>query len=73
MAAPERFAETSDSFPLHRGRRPYMARKSPAVAPPEGSAYRDAADAHLRGAGPPPLTDAGIGLGQIPHCGEPLT
>ena len=25
MAAPERFAETSDSFPLHRGRRPYMA------------------------------------------------
>src|SRR5271165_3842495 len=24
MAAPERFAETSDSFPLHRGRRPYM-------------------------------------------------
>jgi hypothetical protein len=26
MAAPERFAKTSDSFPLHRGRRPYMAR-----------------------------------------------
>src|SRR5215475_1404993 len=26
MAAPERFAETSDSFPLHRGRRPYMMR-----------------------------------------------
>jgi hypothetical protein len=26
MAAPERFAETSDSFPLHRGRRPYMHR-----------------------------------------------
>jgi hypothetical protein len=26
MAAPERFAETSDSFSLHRGRRPYMAR-----------------------------------------------
>src|SRR5215510_14499347 len=26
MAAPERFAETSDSFPLHRGCRPYMAR-----------------------------------------------
>ena len=25
MAAPERFAETSDSFPLQRGRRPYMA------------------------------------------------
>jgi len=25
MAAPERFAKTSDSFPLHRGRRPYMA------------------------------------------------
>jgi hypothetical protein len=25
MAAPERFAETSDSFSLHRGRRPYMA------------------------------------------------
>ena len=25
MAAPERFANTSDSFPLHRGRRPYMA------------------------------------------------
>jgi hypothetical protein len=25
MAAPERFAERSDSFPLHRGRRPYMA------------------------------------------------
>ncbi len=24
MAAPERFAEPSDSFPLHRGRRPYM-------------------------------------------------
>jgi len=24
MAAPERFAKTSDSFPLHRGRRPYM-------------------------------------------------
>src|ERR1700680_4228332 len=24
MAAPERFAETSNSFPLHRGRRPYM-------------------------------------------------
>src|SRR5262245_62426167 len=28
MAAPERFAETSDSFPLHRGRRPYMALSS---------------------------------------------
>jgi hypothetical protein len=28
MAAPERFAETPDSFPLHRGRRPYMALKS---------------------------------------------
>jgi hypothetical protein len=26
MAAPERFAKRSDSFPLHRGRRPYMAR-----------------------------------------------
>ena len=25
MAAPERFAKASDSFPLHRGRRPYMA------------------------------------------------
>jgi hypothetical protein len=25
MVAPERFAETSDSFSLHRGRRPYMA------------------------------------------------
>src|SRR6516225_6666904 len=25
MAAPERFAKRSDSFPLHRGRRPYMA------------------------------------------------
>src|SRR5215831_12326381 len=25
MPAPERFAEASDSFPLHRGRRPYMA------------------------------------------------
>jgi hypothetical protein len=25
MAAPERFADTPDSFPLHRGRRPYMA------------------------------------------------
>ena len=25
MAAPEQFAETSNSFPLHRGRRPYMA------------------------------------------------
>jgi hypothetical protein len=25
MAAPERFAKKSDSFPLHRGRRPYMA------------------------------------------------
>src|ERR1700730_3476477 len=24
MAAPERFAKKSDSFPLHRGRRPYM-------------------------------------------------
>jgi hypothetical protein len=24
MAAPERFAERSDSFPLHCGRRPYM-------------------------------------------------
>ena len=24
MAAPERFADTPDSFPLHRGRRPYM-------------------------------------------------
>src|ERR1700731_3989795 len=24
MAAPERFAQKSDSFPLHRGRRPYM-------------------------------------------------
>jgi len=27
MAAPERFADTPDSFPLHRGRRPYMARR----------------------------------------------
>ena len=26
MAAPERFAEPSNSFPLHRGRRPYMHR-----------------------------------------------
>src|SRR5262245_10232238 len=26
MAAPERFAKTSDSFLLHCGRRPYMAR-----------------------------------------------
>ena len=26
MAAPERFADTPDSFPLHRGRRPYMRR-----------------------------------------------
>jgi hypothetical protein len=25
MAAPERFAKASDSFPLHGGRRPYMA------------------------------------------------
>src|SRR5262245_35890079 len=33
MAAPERFAETSDSFPLHRGRRPYMARTRRADAP----------------------------------------
>src|SRR3984893_14119473 len=24
IAAPERFAKKSDSFPLHRGRRPYM-------------------------------------------------
>ena len=24
MAAPERFADTPDSFPLHRGRRPYI-------------------------------------------------
>jgi transposase len=29
MAAPVSFRERSDSFPLHRGRRPYMARKSP--------------------------------------------
>jgi hypothetical protein len=29
MAAPERFADTPDSFPLHRGRRPYMARLGP--------------------------------------------
>src|SRR3984893_9685029 len=28
MAAPERFAKKSDSFPLHRGRRPYMALRS---------------------------------------------
>jgi hypothetical protein len=28
MAAPERFAEASDSFPLHRGRRPYMAQRA---------------------------------------------
>jgi hypothetical protein len=34
MAAPERFAETSDSFPLHRGRRPYMTQKS--GHPPKG-------------------------------------
>jgi hypothetical protein len=27
MAALERFAETSDSFPLHRGRRPYIAHR----------------------------------------------
>jgi len=27
MAAPERFADTPDSFPLHRGRRPYMVAK----------------------------------------------
>ena len=25
MAAPERFAQTAHSFPLHRARRPYMA------------------------------------------------
>src|ERR1700738_5407644 len=25
MAAPERFAKKSDSFPLHRGRRPYTS------------------------------------------------
>jgi hypothetical protein len=35
MAAPVSFRERSDSFPLHRGRRPYMALKSPAVEPPE--------------------------------------
>jgi hypothetical protein len=29
MAAPERFAERSDSFLLHRGRRPYMALMRP--------------------------------------------
>src|SRR5262249_42851211 len=29
MAAPERFAKRSDSFPLHRGRRPYMALLGP--------------------------------------------
>ena len=28
MAAPERFADTPDSFPLHRGRRPYMAHRA---------------------------------------------
>jgi hypothetical protein len=28
MAAPERFAERSDSFPLHRGRRPYMTHQT---------------------------------------------
>jgi hypothetical protein len=27
MAAPERFAERLDSFPLQRGRRPYMAHR----------------------------------------------
>src|SRR5436305_10415599 len=32
MAAPVSFRERSDSFPLHRGRRPYMALNSGAVA-----------------------------------------
>ena len=31
MAAPERFAEPSNSFPLHRGRRPYMAHRDEQV------------------------------------------
>jgi hypothetical protein len=34
MAAPERFAQTSNSFPLHRGRRPYMG------AAGQGGTYR---------------------------------
>src|ERR1700730_7068190 len=32
MAAPERFAKKSDSFPLNRGRRPYMARRVSAAS-----------------------------------------
>ena len=36
MAAPVRFAKTSDSFPLHSGRRPYMALKSLLSAGPLG-------------------------------------
>src|SRR6516165_5180940 len=36
MAAPERFADTPDSFPLHRGRRPYMMRNGsrPSIGKP---------------------------------------
>jgi hypothetical protein len=35
-----------------------------------GSAYRDAAEAHLRGAGPPPLTKAGLAASRN-QCGCP--
>jgi hypothetical protein len=32
MTTPERFAKRSDSFPLHRGRRPYMTRSCQSTA-----------------------------------------
>jgi Transposase len=44
MAAPERFAERSDSFSLHRGRRPYMALTDEPASVERTAAIRPAAD-----------------------------
>src|SRR5271169_5421276 len=44
------------------------------VSPPAGgSAYRDAAEAHLRGAGPPPLTRSRHEAGRNPAAQQRLT
>jgi len=52
MAAPERFAKASDSFPLHRGRRPYMAHRDEQVRLEFSVAIGGAADMDGRAAQP---------------------
>jgi hypothetical protein len=39
MAAPVSFRERSDSFPLHRGRRPYMTHNGPRMCSAEWLGY----------------------------------